>query len=109
MYPYAASGLEGEGGFGLNEERPVGPVGKLLDFKSKTAGNRIKNLFNQPTSTKLSPTRRSIDETALLKNFNFCVKWVDGWENHKFLLDNYNSGPAAPYHSWVLLEQPAAE
>ena len=27
----------------------------------------------------------------------------DGWENHKLLLDNYNSGPAAPYNSWVLL------
>jgi hypothetical protein len=81
MYPYAASGLEGEGGFGLNEERPVGPVGKLLDFKSKTAGNRIKNLFNQPTSTKLSPTRRSIDETALLKNFNYTPQTADVYDH----------------------------
>ena len=31
------------------------------------------------------------------------IKWFDGWENHKLLLDNYNSGPLAPYNSWVLL------
>ena len=29
----------------------------------------------------------------------------DGWENHMLILDNYNSGPAAPYKSWVLLEK----
>ncbi len=29
----------------------------------------------------------------------------DGWENHKLNLDDYNSGPAAPYNSWVLLDK----
>ena len=31
----------------------------------------------------------------------------DQWDNHKLLLDNYQSGPAAPYKSWVLLIKPA--
>ena len=44
----------------------------------------------------------------LFAKFNFRVKWFDGWENHKFLLDNYNSGPSAPFNSWVLLEKEAA-
>ena len=26
-------------------------------------------------------------------------------ENHKLNLDDYNSGPAAPYNSWVLLDK----
>ena len=43
----------------------------------------------------------------LLKNYNFRVKWEDGWDNHKLLLDNYQSGPDAPYKSWVLLIKPA--
>ena len=42
---------------------------------------------------------------ALFAKFNFRVKWFDGWENHKLLLDNYNSGPSAPFNSWVLLEK----
>ena len=33
------------------------------------------------------------------------IKWFDGWENHKLNLDNYNSGLAAPYNSWALLEK----
>ena len=45
----------------------------------------------------------------LFKNFNYRVKYSDGWENHKLLLENYNSGASAPYNSWVLLERPAAE
>ena len=44
----------------------------------------------------------------LFAKFNFRVKWFDGWENHKLLLDNYNSGPSAPFNSWVLLEKEAA-
>ena len=30
-----------------------------------------------------------------------------GWENHMLILDNYNSGPGAPYKLWVLLEKEA--
>ena len=34
----------------------------------------------------------------------------DGWENHMLILDNYSSGPTAPYKSSVLLEKsPAGE
>ena len=43
----------------------------------------------------------------LFKKFNYRVKWFDGWENHKLDLDNYGSGPQAPYNSWVLLEKVA--
>ena len=43
----------------------------------------------------------------LFAKFNYRVKWFDGWENHKLLLDNYNSGLSAPYNSWVLLEKEA--
>ena len=39
----------------------------------------------------------------LFKKFNYRIKWFDGWENHKLILENYNSGPTAPYNSWVLL------
>jgi len=45
----------------------------------------------------------------LFAKFNYRIKWFDGWENHKLDLDNYNSGPAAPYNSWVLLEKEEAE
>ena len=41
----------------------------------------------------------------LFAKYNYRVKWFDGWENHMLLLDNYNSGPLAPYKSWVLLEK----
>ena len=41
----------------------------------------------------------------LYAKFNYRIKWFDGWENHKLILDNYNSGPSAAYHSWVLLEK----
>ena len=41
----------------------------------------------------------------LFAKFNYRVKWIDGWENHKLLLDNYMGGPTAPYKSWVLLEK----
>ena len=41
----------------------------------------------------------------LYAKFNYRIKWFDGWENHKLSLDDYNSGPAAPYKSWVLLEK----
>ena len=37
--------------------------------------------------------------------FNYRIKWFDGWENQQLDLDNYNSGPAAPYNSWALLEK----
>ena len=43
-----------------------------------------------------------------IAKFNYRIKWFDGWENHKLLLDNYNSGPSAPFNSWVLLEKEAA-
>ena len=39
----------------------------------------------------------------LFAKFNYRIKWFDGWVNHKLLLDNYDSGPTAPYNSWVLL------
>ena len=42
-----------------------------------------------------------------VRKFNYRVKWFDGWENHKFSLDNYGGGPIAPYKSWVLLEKAA--
>ena len=41
----------------------------------------------------------------LFKKFNYRIKWFDGWENHKLLLDNYGGGPAAPYKSSVILEK----
>ena len=41
----------------------------------------------------------------LFAKFNYRIKWFDGWENHKLNLDNYNSGLAAPYNSWALLEK----
>lgn len=43
----------------------------------------------------------------LFAKFNYRIKWFDGWENHKLLLENYDSGPSAPYHSWVLLDKVA--
>ena len=45
----------------------------------------------------------------LFKKFNFRIKWIDGWENHLLILDNYSSGPTAPYKSWVLLEKASTE
>ena len=50
-----------------------------------------------PTVTYTSP--------RLFAKFNYRIKWFDGWENHKLNLENYNSGPAAPYNSWALLEK----
>ena len=41
----------------------------------------------------------------LFAKFNYRIKWFDGWENHKLNLEDYNSGPAAPYNSWALLEK----
>ena len=41
----------------------------------------------------------------LYAKFNYRVKWFDGWENHKLVLDDYLSGLAAPYKAWVLLER----
>ena len=41
----------------------------------------------------------------LFSKYNYRIRWFDGWENNKLILDNYNSGPAAPYQSWVLLEK----
>ena len=41
----------------------------------------------------------------LYKNFNYRTSWTDGWENHMLTLDKYDSGPDAPYESWVLLEK----
>ena len=41
----------------------------------------------------------------LYAKFNYRIKWFDGWENHKLSLDDYLSGPTAPYRSWVLLEK----
>ncbi|KAL1499252.1 hypothetical protein AB1Y20_013756 [Prymnesium parvum] len=41
----------------------------------------------------------------LFARYNFRVRWSDGWENHKLLLDNYEGGASAPYNSWVLLEK----
>ena len=52
---------------------------------------------------KYTPVYREFD--ALFAKFNYRIKWFDGWENHKLNLENYNSGPAAPYNSWALLEK----
>ena len=41
----------------------------------------------------------------LYAKFNYRIKWFDGWENHKLSLDDYNSGPTAPYKSWVMLDK----
>ena len=43
----------------------------------------------------------------LYKNFNYRTSWTDGWENHMLTLNKYDSGPDAPYESWVLLEKAA--
>ena len=44
----------------------------------------------------------------LYSKFNYRVTWqLDGWENHKLNLNNYQSGPTAPYNSWALLEKEA--
>lgn len=45
------------------------------------------------------------DTPRLHSKYNFRIKWFDGWENHKLLLDNYEGGANAPYNSWVLLEK----
>ena len=42
----------------------------------------------------------------LYKKFNYRIKWFDGWENHKLILENYDHGPTAPYNSWCLLQRP---
>lgn len=39
------------------------------------------------------------------EKFNYRIKWFDGWENHKLLLDNYGGAPTSPYNSWVLLSK----
>ena len=44
----------------------------------------------------------------LFAKFNYRIRWFDGWENHKLILDNYVGGPTAPYKSWVLLEKTVA-
>ena len=44
----------------------------------------------------------------LYAKFNYRIKWFDGWDNHKLILDNYVQGPTAPYNSWVLLERASA-
>ena len=46
---------------------------------------------------------QAVNATRLFKNFNFRCTWADGWTNNMLKLDEYNSGPAAPYGSWVLL------
>ena len=45
----------------------------------------------------------------LFKKFNFKVKYIDGSTGPANLpLENYASGPAAPYNSWCLLEKDEA-
>lgn len=44
----------------------------------------------------------------LYAKYNYRIEWMDGWENHKLLLDNYASGREAPYSSWVLLHKSAS-
>ncbi|KAL1504379.1 hypothetical protein AB1Y20_010785 [Prymnesium parvum] len=49
-------------------------------------------------------TQRFTQETPrLAAKFNYRVRWFDGWDNHKLMLDNYQGGADAPYSSWVLL------
>ena len=45
----------------------------------------------------------------LYKKFNYRVKWFDRWENHQLILDNYVSGPTAPYNARVILEKTPSE
>ena len=56
-------------------------------------------IFRKVTEKFTSQTPR------LFAKFNYCVKWFDGWENHKLNLDNYLHGPSAPYEAWVLLKK----
>ena len=46
----------------------------------------------------------------MLAKFNYRIKWFDGWDNHKLILDNYVSrGPLLPTTpGWVLLERASA-
>ena len=46
----------------------------------------------------------------LFKKFNFKVKYIDGsiGPGQRLPLDNYASGPTAPYNSWCLLEKDEA-
>lgn len=45
----------------------------------------------------------------LLAKFNYRIEWMDGWENHNLMLDNYMCGADAPYDSWVLLRKAVEE
>jgi len=43
----------------------------------------------------------------LYAKFNVRIRWIDGWENHNLLLDNYLQGPNAPVYAWVVVDKDA--
>ena len=53
-------------------------------------------------------TERFTPQTPrLYAKFNVRIRWIDGWENHNLLLDNYLQGPNAPVYAWVVVDKDA--
>ena len=67
--------------------------------------------WNHPYGWLMGTIKAKFDQSTpcLFRKFNFRIKWFDGWENHMLILDNYLSGPTAPYNAWVILEKSPAE
>ena len=59
-------------------------------------GRLIYMRWNAPHGWLLGTIKEKFDASTprLYKKFNYRIKWFDGWENHKLILDNYVSGPA---------------
>ena len=51
----------------------------------------------------------TIATPRLFAKFNYRVLYIGerAWKNHQLTLENYHSGPLAPYTSWCLLEKEA--
>ena len=73
-------------------------------MESFVCGHRSGFLASSLPRRSSTSSSRSTRPKGIAK-FNYRIKWFDGWENHKLNLENYNSGPAAPYNSWALLEK----
>ena len=71
---------------------------KKVLFNARTVGGSSK--YNCKPNHKF-------DSAALQELQLSHLTWTDGWENHMLTLDKYDSGPDAPYESWVLLEKAA--
>lgn len=90
----------------LPEGLVVSPKPTKLD--DKLVGSLIFMRWDAPHGWLVGKVTEMFTPRAtprLFAKFNYRVKWIDGWENHKLLLDNYMGGPTAPYKSWVLLEK----